>query len=188
LTSLLTIIPGYDAGQCFDYDISPYIVAIVPQPVDYFMSCMHTYDCRAKCSDEIQSFEEALASTITPPVFTDELDFMVDSRFFSDLDVEEGRDQLPFHAYGMQELSTDACKSVCEHSLRTAAGIGGCQSLHGINNMKALPPEKETAFKLLAVNWGATTSREPLGCRSLVMLSRWAFMSAHMDTGKCSPT
>ena len=41
---------------------------------------------------------------------------MVDSRFFSDLDVEEGRDQLPFHAYGMQELSTDACVAVCEQT------------------------------------------------------------------------
>ena len=114
LDSLLAFIPGYDAGQCFDYDISPYVMAIVPEPVDYFMSCMHTYDCRAKCTDEIRSFEEALAAVGTPPVFSDELQFMVDSRFFSDLDVEEGRDQLPFPAYGMQELSPASCQQICE--------------------------------------------------------------------------
>ena len=114
LDSLLTFIPGYDAGQCFDYDTSPYVMAIVPEPVDYFMSCMHTYDCRAKCTDEIRSFEEALAAVGTPPVFSDELQFMVDSRFFSDLDVEEGRDQLPFPAYGMQELSPASCQQICE--------------------------------------------------------------------------
>ena len=39
---------------------------------------------------------------------------MVDSRFFSDLDVEEGRDQLPFPAYGMQELSPASCQQICE--------------------------------------------------------------------------
>lgn len=114
LDSLLSFIPGYDAGQCFDYDISPYVMAILPEPVDYFVSCMHTYDCRAKCTDEIRSFEEALAAVGTPPIFSDELKFMVDSRFFSDLDVEEGRDQLPFPAYGMQELSPASCQQICE--------------------------------------------------------------------------
>ena len=139
MDSMLSFVPGYDAGQCFDYDISPYVMAIVPEPVDYFMGCMHTYDCRSKCTNEIQSFEEALAAVDSPPIFSDELTFMVDSRFFSDSDVEEGRDQLPFPAYGMQELSVPACEYLCEQSNIRCIVLMGMEGVNVTSAYYCLP-------------------------------------------------
>jgi len=114
LDFVLVFFPGYDAGQCFDYEASPYVMAIVPEPVDYFMACSETYDCRAKCSDTFASFDAALASVGSIPVLKQELELMVDSRFFSDQDILDGKDILPFPVSGMQELSLATCRDMCE--------------------------------------------------------------------------
>ena len=113
LDYLLFFIPGYDAGQCRNYDASAYVMALLPEPASYFMGCMHTYDCRTRCFDGITAFEQALASLDTPPLFEDEVSVDVDSRFFSDADIEAGRDRLPFPAYGMAELGRAPCDALC---------------------------------------------------------------------------
>ena len=58
-----------DAGKCEDVYGSAYVVTIMQEPVDYFMQCMHTFDCRAKCLDTHSAFELALAEVANPPSF-----------------------------------------------------------------------------------------------------------------------
>jgi hypothetical protein len=41
---------------------NPYVVAIVPEPVDYFRACGLTSVCRSRCRAEIQAFEDANAN------------------------------------------------------------------------------------------------------------------------------
>jgi hypothetical protein len=38
--------------------VSPYVLSIVTEPVDYFMSCLHTEDCKLNCLDEFSVFGE----------------------------------------------------------------------------------------------------------------------------------
>ena len=52
-----------DRESCNSYLLSPYVVSIVPEPVDYFMSCLFTPDCRVKCRDEFQAFDAAKGLT-----------------------------------------------------------------------------------------------------------------------------
>lgn len=129
LDYLLFSIPGYDAGECRNYDASAYVMALMPEPVGYFMGCMHTYDCRTRCFDVITAFEQTLANLDTPPFFEDEVEVDVESRFFSDADIEAGRDRLPFPAYGMAELSLAACASICTDEQQDR-----CLLLLGIDN------------------------------------------------------
>ena len=129
LDYLLVWVSGYDAGQCRNYDASAYVMALLPEPASYFMGCMRTFDCRARCFDGITAFEQALAALDAPPVFVDEVDVDVDSRFFSDADVEAGRDRLPFPAYGMAELGRASCSTLCHSD----AG-DRCLALFGLDN------------------------------------------------------
>lgn len=50
-----------DRESCNSYLLSPYVVSFVPEPVDYFMTCLHTPDCRVRCADEYAAFDAALA-------------------------------------------------------------------------------------------------------------------------------
>jgi len=46
-----------------EYD-SPFVISVVPEPVDYFMGCMHTFDCRVRCLDTMQAFDDALRTYV----------------------------------------------------------------------------------------------------------------------------
>tara|TARA_B100001540_G_scaffold284144_1_gene276205 strand:- start:10377 stop:28151 length:17775 start_codon:yes stop_codon:yes gene_type:complete len=102
-----------DAGNCANYQTSPYVLALLPDPADYFMSCMHTSDCRIKCLDTYQAFENAKNAMTTLPSQTLSSNVDVESRFFSDDVVEKGLDQPPFAIYGMAELHQSTCSVVC---------------------------------------------------------------------------
>lgn len=44
---------------CTNFQTNPYVVAIVPEPVDYFRACGLTSVCRSRCRAEIEAFEDA---------------------------------------------------------------------------------------------------------------------------------
>ena len=54
---------------CTNFQTNPYVVAIVPEPVDYFRACGLTSVCRSRCRAEIEAFEDA---NFNPPTFTQE--------------------------------------------------------------------------------------------------------------------
>ena len=81
-------------GQCVEQ--SPYVVSILPDPVDYFMECSGTSACRARCLDNFVAFEGALARTTTAPNFQRKSSVSVQSKFFSLQDIEEQLHLPPF--------------------------------------------------------------------------------------------
>jgi hypothetical protein len=56
-----SILSGFGSTACSDWEASPFVVSLLPEPVDYFMGCMLTIDCRTRCLDNILAFEEALS-------------------------------------------------------------------------------------------------------------------------------
>ena len=91
--SLLATVTG-DNVQCDAFDISPYVVAFIPEPVDYFTHCTHTNACRIRCFDEIAAFEEG--RNMIPQSMRNverEIDIPLESMPFSLRDIEEGRNK-----------------------------------------------------------------------------------------------
>ena len=113
LLNYLLVLIQLDTGTCSDYSKSPYVVSIMPEPVDYFMGCLHTSDCRIKCLDTYKSFEETLASVGENPVYKTTTSVDVESKYFSSEDIENNRHLPPFEIIGISELSRTVCSVVC---------------------------------------------------------------------------
>lgn len=120
-----------EAGECSNFE-SPYVVALVPEPSDYFMMCTDTSACRAKCLDEIEAFETAFAASqtaATGPQFVATQSITVNSKFFSISDIEAERHLAPFVVLALTEL--ESCQDVCVDSRHVqdrcvvAAGLSG---------------------------------------------------------------
>ena len=45
------------AGDCDNYASNPYVMTIIPNPVDYFRVCAKTEVCRVRCLQQVQAFE-----------------------------------------------------------------------------------------------------------------------------------
>ncbi len=63
---LLALVTG-DTVACDAWDMSPYVLSIIPEPVDYFMSCINTDDCTVRCLDEISAFNTELQTKRSQP-------------------------------------------------------------------------------------------------------------------------
>ena len=100
--------------KCLNFE-SPYTVSIMPEPVDYFMGCMHTTDCRTRCMDTFQAFDDALLLYAEEPapslVVKSEIE--VESRFFGDSDMEHGKHLSPFAVYAVAQLPDAVCQKTC---------------------------------------------------------------------------
>ena len=103
-------------SNCADFHSSPYVLTLLPEPTDYFMGCMNTFDCRARCLDTYEAFEQALSVVPVTPTYEITHTSTVQSRFFSIEDTENGLDLPPFAIFGMTELSDEACALVCSES------------------------------------------------------------------------
>ena len=57
-----SLLSGFGSTSCSDWEASPFVVSLLPEPVDYFMGCMQTTDCRSRCRDNMLAFDEALAA------------------------------------------------------------------------------------------------------------------------------
>jgi hypothetical protein len=115
---LVTQVLGMDAldMKCTDHT-SPFVVSIMPEPVDYFMGCMMTFECRARCLDSMSAFEEALTAykvySPTPLAYVGSSTIETESRFFSYADMEEGKHLAPFAVYAVTQLPDSICGIVC---------------------------------------------------------------------------
>jgi hypothetical protein len=114
--SVLSVITG-DSVACDAFDISPYVLSIIPEPIDYFMHCSDTADCRTRCLPEFDVFEEANRSLAVGTRFKmgidEELILPVESLLFGVEDLVEGRAAPPFQVQDAAELSPAACAVVC---------------------------------------------------------------------------
>ena len=115
---LVTQAFGMDAldMKCTDHT-SPFVVSIMPEPVDYFMGCMMTFECRARCLDSMTAFDDALRAytsySTTPLAYVRSSTVETESRFFSYEDMEAGRHLAPFAVYAVTQLPDSVCLVVC---------------------------------------------------------------------------
>jgi hypothetical protein len=127
---LVTQAMGMDSlnMKCMQYD-SPYVVSIMPEPVDYFMGCMETFDCRARCLDTMQSFDEAKTTyssySSIPLAYINTSDIDTESRYFSYADMELGKHLAPFAVYAVVQLPDSACVNVCPTQQARCVAVAG---------------------------------------------------------------
>ena len=114
--------------KCMQYD-SPYVVSIMPEPVDYFMGCMETFDCRARCLDTMNAFDEALGAyteySTTPLAYIASSSIETESRYFSYTDMELGHHLAPFAIYAVVQLPDGVCKLVCATQQARCVAVAG---------------------------------------------------------------
>lgn len=123
-----SILSGFGSTSCTDWDASPFVVSILPEPVDYFMGCMLTIDCRSRCLDNILAFEEALSEYRTTGTqdlaLSKTFDVETESRFFSANEEFEGKHLAPFVIYGVMPLEDSVCGAICSGSARCVSIAG----------------------------------------------------------------
>jgi hypothetical protein len=123
-----SILSGFGSTSCSDWEASPFVVSLLPEPVDYFMGCMHTVDCRSRCRDNMLAFEDALAeyrrSDGQDLALSKTFEIDTESRFFSVNEEFEGKHLAPFVIYAVVPLEDSVCRAMCSASARCVA-IGG---------------------------------------------------------------
>ena len=122
-----------DGGHCEDLYGSAYSITLMPEPVDYFMQCIHTFDCRARCLDTHAAFDAALQAVGNPPTYTHSRDVTVQSRYFSSSDMENDRHMPPFLVRDLRELPPDLCQQyICKNTRYTKGNH--CVAVAGTNS------------------------------------------------------
>ncbi len=123
-----SILSGAGSTSCSDWEASPFVVSVLPEPVDYFMGCMHTLDCRSRCRDNMLAFEEALSdyrrSGGQGLTLSKTFALETESRFFSVNEEFEGKHLAPFVIYAVMPLQDAACRAMCTASARCVAIAG----------------------------------------------------------------
>ena len=86
LDSVLSLVDSEKAGKCDNFDSNPYVVTLIPQPVDYWRACGTTDLCRLRCQQQIEAFEAVRPSSDTARSMT--YDHAVQSLFFPTLNAD----------------------------------------------------------------------------------------------------
>lgn len=108
-----------EAGQCNNFADNPYVVSLIPQPVDYWRVCGKTQRCRLSCLTEFKAFEQVQ----TMFVQTEKVTTQVQSMFFNKQDQDMF---LPMTVLASLEIAN--CTIVCgnpDPRDRCFAMIGG---------------------------------------------------------------
>ena len=131
----VTALLGFSDEGCASFVASPYVVTILPDPIDYFQGCSTTSDCRSRCYDSVQAFEstyEFLANTGDLPHFAIEDTILVNSEYFVAEDVEEGLHVAPFAMFDVMELDSITCLQICndEHYLNRCLYLVGHDAVY----------------------------------------------------------
>jgi len=123
-----SILSGYGSTACSDWEASPFVVSILPEPVDYFMGCMHTIDCRSRCLDNMLAFEDALSDYRRTGgqdlALSKSFELDTESRFFSANEEFEGKHVAPFVIYAVMPLQDSVCPVICTASARCVVIAG----------------------------------------------------------------
>ena len=112
---LLSVITG-DSAACDAFDVSPYVLSIIPEPVDYFSACVDTDDCKVRCLEEYAAFDDAKQKVLMRGVtlgLSTSIPVTLESQLFSAEDIENGRNLPPFLIQDVVELPRSSCSVVC---------------------------------------------------------------------------
>lgn len=122
VTSVMDYFVG--GGDCNNFADNPYVVTLIPQPVDYFRACGLTDTCRLRCLAEIQAFE---AQNVQAPI--QELETKtVNSLFFNDMDDDT---YAAIRAVAVMEMHN--CSYACGFVQTTGAYSDRCFLVGGEN-------------------------------------------------------
>lgn len=126
------------SGTCANYYTSDYVIAIVPDPTDYFFVCGTTQVCRSRCLDEFQAFEserDLIAGSGKDLTFTSQAPVTFESMFFSQDDILKGKNRAPFEVMALIELN--GCNRLCYGSLDVTSSFSQpdrCFMVTGVNS------------------------------------------------------
>jgi len=104
---------------CTDYLTNPYVVSILPNPIDYFRPCGMTTTCKTRCGTEIQAFEEANRISVYKPI-TKQYTAKVRTPFF--LDNDEAA-KTPGTLLSIAELT--GCSVLCGGAMYRCVAVAG---------------------------------------------------------------
>ena len=101
-----------DAGQCMNWEQNPFVVVIVPQPVDYFQGCAITDMCHSRCQADWDRLQNALTSYSAAATTTHiDISATIESKMFP---VGGGEVQSPGTIVALSQPSE--CASYCDGS------------------------------------------------------------------------
>ena len=138
----LTIFFDVNAGSCAKDVTNPYVVTLMPQPMDYFVMCKSTDSCRSKCLDSYTAFERAYAAAeLAGSDLTVSIEQNVDirSQYFSLKDIENNLHLPPFEIHTIAEYPAAVCSQLCTTSQENRAEVPRCAVVAGVNNTDAVP-------------------------------------------------
>ena len=125
LDSFLGSIDAEKAGQCDNFDANPYVVTLIPQPVDYWRACGKTDLCRLRCQQQIEAFE-AVKPPSADSTRSTTYSHTMQSLFFPTLNADAYN---PFSGGVVALSEMDGCKVVCgdatDRCLLAAGFVGG---------------------------------------------------------------
>ena len=92
-----SFVQGNFKGDCNNFVDNPYVLTLIPQPVDYFRVCGKTDVCRYRCLSEMQAFEARNIEMPSQETITEN----VKSLFFNSMDDDT---YMPLKPLAMIEL------------------------------------------------------------------------------------
>lgn len=131
LEFLISLI-SHDKSGCDAYLLSPYVMSLIPEPVDYFMGCLKIPDCRVKCLSEFEAFENLYiqaSNTVGVPRFKLDQVIEIDSPIFDPFSQHEGSARPPFELFAQLEFTEERCQMLCQNE-----GYGRCFATAGLDD------------------------------------------------------
>jgi hypothetical protein len=184
--ALLALVTG-DSSACDAFDVSPYVMSIIPEPVDYFSACVDTEDCRVRCLEEYNAFDAAKHLVVAAGVelgFSTDIPVTLESMFFSSDDIEQGRNKPPFMILDVVELPVSSCSVVCAGA---ASGSNRCIVVGGLRTEADAKQNIGIAYYCLpldvsqyAFQWGV--DGETQGTGNFPLLPDGLVVSLHLVT------
>ena len=108
------------AGSCDNFQNNPYVLALIPQPVDYFRVCGLTPMCRDKCLSEFTAFE---AANTSPPASETVVE-TVQSPLFAPVTASGSNPSPnPFASAPLALMELPNCTTLCGGATASAYGV-----------------------------------------------------------------
>ena len=126
LDSILGAIEADKAGQCDNYESNPYVVTLIPQPVDYWRACGYTDVCRVRCQQQIDAFEAV--KPLDKFSRSSSYSQSVQSLFFPTLNTDAYNPFVSMNA--LTEL--ESCISICSDAADRCFLAAGFVGTHGM--------------------------------------------------------
>lgn len=122
-------------GSCTAFYTNPYLITLMPTPIEYWKVCGNTSACRLKCGDLLEAFEESKQVSDASGKSVLEYQTVVENPFMTVDDVLARKSLPPFEVLAMVEHGD--CSEVCGKDTKDAVDgmvrVARCFSVAGIN-------------------------------------------------------